>query len=515
MPHPPGCRSTRLARAGRALAARFAGARRIGRRFLPSGSALLLAGALCAAEARAQAVRPIAAAGGELAEQLRSAFGQTDLGDKVSLSVIDLASGQSVFAQNARTPRNPASNLKLLTAATAMLELGPDFRMRTGLYGRLRGDAIAGGVCIKGQADPSLTRAELVQFAQRLASEGVRSVDEVILDASYFDSLLLPPAFEQQPNESAPFRAAIAALSVDANAYVLRVRPGASAGAAAIVSLDTPAYFQLDNALSTVRQGAPNVISDEQDAGEHSLLSVRGTLPLGAASIAYYRRVNSPLHYAGWTFIDALEALRIKVPHRMSLAPCPSDAPLIALRSSPPLAHLLSRLGKDSDNFVAEMVLKVLGAERRKKPGTSGDGVGVVLETLKRLNLPLAGVAIVNGSGLFQGNHVTTDLLGQLLVAMYKSPSLRDDFVAHLAVGGVDGTLAKRFRNLPLPRIVRAKTGTLDDTIALSGYVLGPTPERAFAFSFLANGVSGKHAQAKDLIDHAVETIAASLYPNR
>jgi D-alanyl-D-alanine carboxypeptidase/D-alanyl-D-alanine-endopeptidase (penicillin-binding protein 4) len=95
---------------------------------------------------------------------------------------------------------------------------------------------------------------------------------------------------------------------------------------------------------------------------------------------------------------------------------------------------------------------------------------------------------------------------------MYANPSWREDYVTQLAVGGVDGTLVRRFRKLPRARIVRAKTGTLDDVIALSGYVLGPSPERVFAFSYLANGVSGKHTQARGLVDQLVEILAAQLY---
>jgi D-alanyl-D-alanine carboxypeptidase/D-alanyl-D-alanine-endopeptidase (penicillin-binding protein 4) len=228
--------------------------------------------------------------------------------------------------------------------------------------------------------------------------------------------------------------------------------------------------------------------------------------------LAYERRVTSPLQYAGYVFIDALSALGIKAPKRVLTAACPSDAPLITTQTSPALGQILTRLGKDSDNFVAEMVLKTLGAERRRKPGSSSDGAGVVQETLKRQGLPSAGLAMVNGSGLYQGNRVSTELISQLLLAMYRNPSLRDDFVAHLAVGGADGTLVRRFRDLPAARIVRAKTGTLDDVIALSGYILGPSAERGIVFSFLANGVSGKHGQARDLIDRVVAACAAHLY---
>jgi D-alanyl-D-alanine carboxypeptidase/D-alanyl-D-alanine-endopeptidase (penicillin-binding protein 4) len=76
----------------------------------------------------------------------------------------------------------------------------------------------------------------------------------------------------------------------------------------------------------------------------------------------------------------------------------------------------------------------------------------------------------------------------------------------------VDGTLARRFAQLPFPRAVRAKTGTLDGVIALSGYVLGPAPGRDLAFSFIANGVKGKHQTARELVDAIVTQLSRYLY---
>jgi D-alanyl-D-alanine carboxypeptidase/D-alanyl-D-alanine-endopeptidase (penicillin-binding protein 4) len=402
--------------------------------------------------------------------------------------------------------------MKLLTAATAMTELGPDFRVRTGLYGKIEGKSVVGGLCLKGNGDPTLSSSDLVLFAQRLVDEGVRSVDEVFIDGTYFDAQILPPSFEEQPNEIAPFRAAVAALSVNENAYTLRVRPGPSEGAPASVSVDGSGYFEIDNGMITNSASAANVIAGQRGSGEKLTLTLRGSIPLSSNSMAFARRVESPMHYAGHALIDALRALRIQVPRRVTVGVCPSDAGLIASHVSQPLGEILSRLGKESDNFVAEMVLKIIGAERKRKPGRSADGVLVVLEALQRMGVKTEGIAMVNGSGLFHGNQVSAAHFASLLAAMHRNPSLRDDFIAHLAVGGVDGTLARRFRNLPAARIVRAKTGTLDDVIALSGYVLGPTPNQAIAFSYLANHVSGKHTEARELIDKLVETIAAYLY---
>src|SRR5262249_23050556 len=144
-----------------------------------------------------------------------------------------------------------------------------------------------------------------------------------------------------------------------------------------------------------------------------------------------------------------------------------------------------------------EMLLKVLAAERVGLPGRSELGAGAALQAIKRLNVPTAGIRMVNGSGLFGDSRVSAGQITKLLAAMYSDPAVQPEFVAQLAVGGVDGTLAHRLTQLPSPRVVRAKTGTLDDVIALSGYVLGRTPERVLAFSVLCNGVRGKQNAAR------------------
>jgi D-alanyl-D-alanine carboxypeptidase/D-alanyl-D-alanine-endopeptidase (penicillin-binding protein 4) len=447
-----------------------------------------------------------------LTEQLMAAVRNSGLSDRLSISIVDLRSRTTVLAYHAETPLNPASNMKLLTAAAAMIELGPDFRFRTGLYGRVVDGRVQGGLCLKGGGDPTLERSDLMVFAQRALDEGALKVDEVIVDGSYFDGDVLPPLFDQQPNEIAPFRAAVGAVSVKDNAYTLRVRPATVEGALAVVHVDATGYFQLDNGLVTSATGAPSVIADERLAGDSVLLSLRGSVPIGSPSLAYERRVPAPLPYSGHLFVDALRTAGVQVAKKVTLGVCPPDLPLIYLQTSAPLGQILSRLGKDSDNFAAEMILKVLGAERTRRPGKSSDGAAVVVDILKQLDVPTVGLVILNGSGLFIGNRVSSEQVSALLAAMYANPSWRDDYVAQLAVGGIDGTLVRRFKKLPRARIIRAKTGTLDDVIALSGYVLGPTPDRAFAFSYLANGVSGKHTQARGLVDQLVETLATHLY---
>lgn len=447
-----------------------------------------------------------------LMERLHNAISAANLGDEVGISVVNLHSGREVFSHHSQLPLNPASNMKLVTAAVSLLELGPAFTIRTGLYGRQEGDAIKGGLYLRGFGDPTLTEADLIELAQALVRRGIHSVDEVLVDASHFDDKVLPPAFEQQPEEVSAFRAAVSALSVNRNAFEFRVIPGAAVGEAASITLTAPGYFELDNQVVTSAGGPPKVVAIQGPNDTRQFLKLRGSVPLGITGVSYRRRVESPSFYAGHVMVEALRALRVQVPRRVGVGPTPTNTALLATHESPPMTHMLAALGKHSDNFVAEMLLKLLGAERRGTPGTTDAGVGVALEAVRPLGVPTTKVKMINGSGLFDGNAIAAAHLTALLHGMYHRPDLRADYLSQLSIGGRDGTLSQRLTDLPRPGIVRAKTGTLAGVIALSGYVLGPQPDQGFAFSFLANGVRGKHQAARNLADQLVMHLAGYLY---
>lgn len=131
---------------------------------------------------------------------------------------------------------------------------------------------------------------------------------------------------------------------------------------------------------------------------------------------------------------------------------------------------------------------------------------------LRVIGIPDGEGALVNGSGLFVGNRISARHLTTVLLAAYRDAGIRSEFVAHLAIGGVDGTLARRLQAYRSGRIVRAKTGTLNDVISLSGYVLGRSPEEGYAFAILANGVRGRQAEARRLSDQIVEVLVKTLY---
>lgn len=444
-------------------------------------------------------------------QRLHATVQNAHLGGQIGVSVVDLRSGRPVFRLGAGRPLNPASNIKILTAAVALLELGSDYRFRTALYGRQQQHRVVGGLYLRGFGDPSLDTGDFLQLAHELSLHGVTDVDELVVDGTFYDAQVLPPAFEQQPEEAAAFRAAVAAVSVNRNAYLVRVSPGAEAGQPAAVTLDTPAYVELDNQVKTSAGRRLNVVAVQHGHAGKMLLKLSGTVPLGITGVSYRRRVAAPLQYAGLVMRDALTAAGIQVAAPVRVDRTASGVALLVQHVSQPLSQILRELGKYSDNFVAEMVLKALAAEREGAPGSSVAGTQVVLRRLRALGVSTDTMTLINGSGLFVGNQVAADHFTTLLRAMTKQNQCWPEFLSQLSVAGQDGTLQDRLRTLPDGVIVRAKTGTLSDAIALSGYVLGRSENRGYAFSMLANGIRGHHQATRDMMDALVAALADRL----
>ncbi len=230
-----------------------------------------------------------------------------------------------------------------------------------------------------------------------------------------------------------------------------------------------------------------------------------GVVAADSRIVRYTRRAEDPRLLAGYALKALLERAEIKVSGDVKLGTARGRT--LARHQSEPLSTLLYALGKQSDNFYAEMIFKTLGGEVKGRPAKSADAAQVVTEWLGQIGALDAGVIIKNGSGLFDANRVTAWSTVELLRWAWRDPMVQPEYVAQLSVGGVDGTLRKRFRGEKTKRRVRAKTGTLDDAIALSGYSLRDDGKSPLAFSVLFNHVAGKQDVARRAADRLVEAL--------
>jgi D-alanyl-D-alanine carboxypeptidase/D-alanyl-D-alanine-endopeptidase (penicillin-binding protein 4) len=188
----------------------------------------------------------------------------------------------------------------------------------------------------------------------------------------------------------------------------------------------------------------------------------------------------------------------------VGLGTAPGDAYALAQVESEPLPAVIAEMDRESDNFTAEMLLKEIGAETGDA-GTTAAGAAVVQRDLAAAGVPLAGVRIVDGSGLSIGDRLTARTLAALLVIVWNDLDLRNPFWASLPVAGINGTLDKRLRKPPARGAVRAKTGTTDRASALSGYV-----GDRYVFAVMQNGSPVSAWSARKAQDRFATALAST-----
>jgi D-alanyl-D-alanine carboxypeptidase/D-alanyl-D-alanine-endopeptidase (penicillin-binding protein 4) len=180
------------------------------------------------------------------------------------------------------------------------------------------------------------------------------------------------------------------------------------------------------------------------------------------------------------------------------------DAVPLATVDSPTLDAIVHWMDRVSDNFVAEMLVKEVGAVQAGS-GTTAAGVGVITGLLAQAGVPLDGVRLVDGSGLSLLDRLTPNALVGLLSIMWQDLEVRLDLLTSLPVAGRTGTLEHRMRSGPATGVVRAKTGTTSNASALSGYV-----GDRYVFSVLQNGYPVSWTWARIAQDRFAAALAAA-----
>ena len=221
----------------------------------------------------------------------------------------------------------------------------------------------------------------------------------------------------------------------------------------------------------------------------------------------------------GWTgryetgrpALMAAQLLRLDLRHAgvtvagaASVGVASSDAVQLAEVESPPVSALVRRMDVYSDNFYAEMLMKEVGAVQGGG-GSAAAGLVVTRGLLAAADVPLAGVRMVDGSGLSLVDRWTARALAALLRAMWLDPDLHPYVVPALPIAGETGTLEHRMRKGPAHGLVRAKTGTTDNSSALSGFV-----GDRYVFSIIENGRPVRTRNAEGSQNRFAEVLARS-----
>jgi serine-type D-Ala-D-Ala carboxypeptidase/endopeptidase (penicillin-binding protein 4) len=430
-----------------------------------------------------------------------------------------LDSGERLYELNAGKLMMPASNMKIVTLAAAAEALGWDYRFTTTLatHGTLSAGVLHGDLVVRSDGDPSINtregRAEAVigEWAEALRAAGISTIEgRIVGDDQAFDDDGLGAGWSWDYLQYG-YAAPVGALEFNENLAALVVSPAPAAGGIPTVTLSAGSGLALLNHAITGAPGSANTI-DYRRHLDRAVLEVTGSIPSGAATHTRSVAVVNPTLFFAESLKAGLQARGIAVTGPAVdfddiAAEMPAGEPrVLVTTASPPLRSIATVLMKVSQNLYAETLLKALGASRNRL-GTFEGGRRALRSILESWGVPADAQIIYDGSGLSRYNYVTPSSLVSVLERMYKDPRHHDAFLATLPIAGKDGTMDVRLRHTRAEGNALAKTGSIANVRALSGFVKSRDGEM-LVFSIIANDFVIPSATIAWMADLGVEILS-------
>jgi D-alanyl-D-alanine carboxypeptidase/D-alanyl-D-alanine-endopeptidase (penicillin-binding protein 4) len=420
-----------------------------------------------------------------------------------SACVVRCDTGETVYKKNAHLALMPASNMKIVTSASALEYLGKDFAFVT--RAGLCGDALV----VKGSGDPLLGDKEtdarngrrsqpvIREIVLRLKEMETVSVSDIVLDASIFDGERVHPSWPKNQLHQ-KYACEVSGLNYNGNCIDISA---ANRSGKVFLALNPPTdYVQLTNALTVWRSRKSWFSVGRTDVPNVLVIEGNCRTQAGPYSVA----VENPALFFGRLLREALVREGIGVGGEVLEGPVPDNLEfreLIAFSTS--LGDCLLRTNKDSLGLAAEAMFKRLSAqsEPQVKQGSWEGGQRVLAEYLRGLGVDEREFVIADGSGLSRDNRLSANALTRVLMHLATGPDW-EFYRSSLAVGGLDGTIENHFWETKYRGRVQAKSGYIQAVRALSGVVR--TDSGDYIFSILANRAGNG---ARGAIDSAVKAI--------
>lgn len=436
------------------------------------------------------------------------ANGYTLEGANVGILIEDITPDtRTLYARRPTEKFVPASNVKLLTTAAALETLGPDYSIRTSVYGQP--NATEQDLYVVGRGDPTFTSYQINLLSSQLKQQGIRRVNSLTAIDNYFAGPAASPYWDEE-DYRAGYGAAANSLILNRNELGFTAIPNGIGQPLSIV-WDRPEFvrgWRIENNSRTVGSGREFI-----DAGQkpgQKIMNVRGQLIAGTASENTSIALLDPGSYFAEQFQQSLSTYGLgNASTQVSTANWPSNLVELAAIQSPPLRAFIDPTNLYSVNIYAESLLKTLG--REIEPETSNayiSGSTAVDSILTGLGVAPNSISVVDGSGLSRQNQVTPEAFVDTLQMMAKTENAIV-YQNSLAVAGRSGTLRNRMKGTVAEGRFQGKTGTLSGTYTLSGY-LNPINHPPLALSILVNDTDASGRDVRSLIDQIV-THTASL----
>ncbi len=409
--------------------------------------------------------------------------------DSLSVSVIDVNSGNPVLQWRSDQARNPASTIKLVTTLVALDVLGPTYQWHTDVFarGEIENGRLDGDLLIKGYGDPFLVTERVWQLVQQIRQAGIREIDgDLLLDDSWFDvGEYDPAAFDHQPLRA--YNVAPNALMMNFKVVRYWFEPDHEAGAVS-VRVDPPLQnLQVQNRLGLAAhscRGFQRGITISSNAAVDEI-TFSGKFPSGCQRYAMDRTVLSHNEFVYGLFSTLWEDSGGILNGSFRNTTIKEGEEALLSFASLPLTEVIARVNKHSNNVMARQLLYTLGAEINGVPGTEESGKAAIAKWLEDNKLASTRISIDNGAGLSRSTRTSTGDMARMLQFAWQQPYM-PEYLSSLALSGLDGTLRRRFNDSALAGKAHMKTGSLDHVTAIAGYLQARSGRR-FAIVAMQN----------------------------
>ena len=444
-------------------------------------------------------------AAADLAHRIDSILNQSSQ-KKVNFSVhiIKADTGKKVYSHDATTAMIPASNMKIITTAAALEILGPDYQFKT--VASLCGDTLV----IAGSGDPLLgdekTDARYSrtpnwvfdEITAALKERSITSVNDIILDTSVFDDQRVHPAWPRdQLNRW--YACEVAGLNFNGNCVAMTTK---KINGKITVSIEPKTdYLKITNKVRAISTGK-SAVGAYRQPGKVNELVVKGKCKTkqGPFDVA----IERPAAFFGFLLAEHLTRFGIAVNGQLIEKPLDEKCSLLPLTEfSTPIADCLIRSNKNSFGLAAEALLKAIAANTNihKKNGSWNIGSEAISQYLLRIGIDKTEFNIDDGSGLSRQNKLSANAITKVLDHVYKSDNWQL-YKDSLAVGGIDGTSSRYFKQPQYKGKVFGKTGYIAGVKSFSGFC--STPNGDYIFSILTNKANGKTRPAINQVVQAL-----------
>jgi D-alanyl-D-alanine carboxypeptidase/D-alanyl-D-alanine-endopeptidase (penicillin-binding protein 4) len=442
----------------------------------------------------------------------------------LGIMVYDPESKRVLYDHNGARRFVPASNQKLWPTTTALHVLGPDFRYQTPVLAVGVTQGTAASVIVVGSGDPTWSarfhgddHAVLDMLADSIIAAGIRRIaGDLVIDASAFDAAIIPGAwtFGNLNGTSAP---PTGAFVVAEGLFRVRTRPGTAAGEPAVVEPVAPEGV-VPIANRTVTTTGDRTSIDTSRGLWSDTLHVTGSIPLTVDSTSTRLPMSEPVRFAALRLAEALRSRGVNIDGDVVIVRDSAGAAElranrnvrpIATWTSPPLRDIVAAILGPSQNWIAEQLVRTLGAQKGNI-GSWSAGLRVERQFLADVvGIDTAALRMNDGSGMSPQNLVAPEAVVKILEFARTAP-WSADFRAALAAPGRPGTLNRRL--VDLTGRLEGKTGTLNSVNALSGYVR-TRDGRELIFSIMSNASGLGGDPVITAIDKLVMALAEGSVP--